>query len=178
MMTMAGAGRIMTHCDLPQSGHAGHHSALRLPWVTRSKVSVCGVSMSGPSVVLPVDQPVQQVQNMRLGRYASIQGQFHRPNDNLFVVMKNERKNIDHLTITTGAAEHLVLQFPKGRRQFQERCTIAQGTGLALDDGKIVPPVVNSPWWFVVAALYDPRMFAEDIALGCNDQPARDKSAG
>ena len=119
---------------------------------------------------LAVNQPMQQVQHMRLGRYTRIQSQFHSPEYDLFVVMKDESKDIGHLTITTRAAEHLVLQLPKGQRQFQKGRTIAQGTGLALDDGKVMPPVVNRPRRLVVAAFYDPRMFAEDIALGCNDQ--------
>ena len=43
------------------------------------------VSMSGPSVV---DQTLQQVQHLRLGRDALIQSQLHSADDNLFVVMK------------------------------------------------------------------------------------------
>jgi hypothetical protein len=83
-------------------------------------------------------------------RHAGIQGQFHSPEYDLFVVMKDKGKDIGHLTITPGAAEHLVLQLSKGQRQFQERCTIKQGTGFALDDGKVMPPVVivrgGLPW--------------------------------
>jgi hypothetical protein len=70
----------------------------------------------GPIDRLAIDQPMQQVQYMRLGRHACIQGQFHSPDDNLFVVMKHQSKDIGHLTITAGAAEHLVLQLPKGQR--------------------------------------------------------------
>lgn len=87
---------------------------------------------------LAVDQAVQKIQHMRLGRHARIQGKFHSLDDDLLVVMKNESKNIDHLPITAGAAKHLVLQLPKGQRQFQEGRTIAQSTGLALDDGKVL----------------------------------------
>jgi hypothetical protein len=109
---------------------------------------------------LAVNQPMQQVQHMRFGCHALIQSQFHGPDDNLFFVMEDKSKDIGHLAITAGAAEHLVLQLPEGQRQFQEGRTIAQGTGLALDDGKVMPPVVNRPRRFVVAALNDPRMFA------------------
>ena len=56
-----------------------------------------------------VYQPMQQVQYMRLGCYAGLQGQFHSAQDDLFVVMKNERKDVRHLAITARAAEHLVL---------------------------------------------------------------------
>jgi hypothetical protein len=62
---------------------------------------------------------------MRLGRDPRIQGQFHSPEDDLFVVMEDKGKNIGHLTITAGAAKHLVLQLSKGQRQFQEGRTIA-----------------------------------------------------
>ncbi len=97
---------------------------------------------------------------MRLGREALIQSQLHSPDDDLFVVMKHQSKDIGHLTIAAQATQHLVLQLSKGQRQFQEWRTIAQGTGLALNDGKVMPPVVNRPRRFVVAALNHPRMFA------------------
>lgn len=107
-----------------------------------------------------VDQPVQQVQHVRLGCHACIQSLFHSPGDDLFVVMKDEGEDIGHLAVTAGAAKRLVLQLSKGQRQFQEGRTIAQGTGLALDDRKVMPPVVNRPRRLVVAAFNDPRMFA------------------
>ena len=106
---------------------------------------------------------------MRFGCHAGIQGQFHSTKDDLFVVMKNESKDVRHLTITAGPAKYLVLQLSKGQWQFHEGCAIAQGTGLALDDGKVMPPVVNRPRRLVVTAFYDPHMFAEDIPFGRND---------
>lgn len=117
-----------------------------------------------------VDQPMQQVQHMRLCSYALIQSKLHGPQHDLFVVMEDEGKNIGHLTITAGAAKHLVLQLSEGQRQFQEGCTIAQDTGLALDDGKLMPPVVNRSRWLVVAPLNDPDMPAKHITLGRNNQ--------
>ncbi len=63
----------------------------------------------GSVVRLAVDQTVQKIQHMRFGCHALIQSQFYSPHDNLFVVMKDEGKDIGHLTITTGAAKHLVL---------------------------------------------------------------------
>ncbi|MBB4577219.1 hypothetical protein GGI59_006051 [Rhizobium lentis] len=68
---------------------------------------------------LAVNQPMQQVQDVRLGRHACIQGQFHGPDNNLFVLMEDKSKDIGHLTVPAGAAEHLVLQLPEGQRQFQ-----------------------------------------------------------
>ena len=42
---------------------------------------------------LAVYQTMQQVQHMRFGCHAGIQGQFHSTKDDLFVVMKNESKD-------------------------------------------------------------------------------------
>mgnify|MGYP000421272556 CR=1 FL=1 len=67
---------------------------------------------------LAVYQTMQQVQHMRFGCHAGIQGQFHSLDDDLFVVVKDKSKDIRHLTITAGAAKHLVLQLPEGRWQF------------------------------------------------------------
>lgn len=92
---------------------------------------------------LAIDQPVQQVQHMRFRCHARVQCHFHSPANHLFVMVQNERKDIDHFTITAGAAKHLVLQLPKGRWQFQEGRTVPQGTRLALDNGKAMLPVVN-----------------------------------
>jgi hypothetical protein len=96
----------------------------------------------------PIDQTMQQVQHMCLGRDALIQSQLHSPDDDLFVVMKHQSQDIGHLTIAAQATQHLVLQLSKGPRQFQERRTIAQGSGFALDDRKVMPPVVNRSRWF------------------------------
>ena len=113
---------------------------------------------------------MQQIQHMRFGCHALIQSQFHSPEDGLFVVMKDKGKDIGHLTITAGTAKHLILQVSEGRWQVQEGCTIAQGTGFALDDGKVMSPVVNRAWRLVVAPLNNPLMLAQNIALGRNDQ--------
>ncbi len=52
---------------------------------------------------LPIDQTMQQVQHMRLGRDALIQSQLHSPDDNLFVVMKHQSEDVGRLPITTRA---------------------------------------------------------------------------
>jgi hypothetical protein len=46
---------------------------------------------------LAVDQAMQQVQNMRLGRDASLQRQFLRRRAGLFVVLANQSQDLDHL---------------------------------------------------------------------------------
>src|ERR1700688_4360393 len=92
---------------------------------------------------LAVDQSLQHVQNMRLGRRAGLQRQFDGGEHGLFVMLEDESQNLDHLAVATRRLEHALLQSPEGRRQFDERRAVAQGSGLALNDRQIVPPVVN-----------------------------------
>lgn len=64
---------------------------------------------------LAVDQAVQEVQYMGLGRHAPDQRQFHGGQHGLFIVVQNERKDVDHLAVTAGLAQHVLLQLPEGR---------------------------------------------------------------
>jgi hypothetical protein len=52
---------------------------------------------------------------MRFGRGAHVQSQLYSLEHDLFVMVKNQGKDVGHVTITAGAAKHLVLQLPKGR---------------------------------------------------------------
>jgi hypothetical protein len=63
------------------------------------------------------------------------------------------------------------LQLPEWDWQFEEWRTIAQSPGLALNDSQIVPPIIDRLRWQLVTALDYAAMFAQDVALGCNDQP-------
>jgi hypothetical protein len=65
----------------------------------------------------------------------------------------------------------VILQLPEGRRQFQERGAVPKGSGLALNDRQIVPPVVDRARRQMVAALDQASMFAQDAALSRDDQP-------
>jgi hypothetical protein len=49
-----------------------------------------------PANHLAIDQPVQQVQNMGLGGHARCEGQLHRRKYSLFIVMQDQRQDIDH----------------------------------------------------------------------------------
>lgn len=80
---------------------------------------------------LSIDQTMQQVQHMRLGRYALIQSQFHSPDDDLLIVMKHQSEDVGHLPITTGAAKHLVLQSSKSQRQFQNGAPLRRAPACA-----------------------------------------------
>src|SRR5579863_1585623 len=67
---------------------------------------------------LAVDQPVQQVEDVRLGRHARLQRQFHGSQYSLLVMLKNESQNLDHLAVAARRLEHALLQSAEGRRQF------------------------------------------------------------
>jgi hypothetical protein len=97
--------------------------------------------------------------------------------DGLFIVVQHTGQNVDHFTIATRLAQHVILQLPEGRRQFQKERIIPKDTGLALHDRQIEPLVINRPLWQVVAAFDDPRARSG----GCPRLPrpaGLDKSAG
>src|SRR5271170_7365491 len=51
---------------------------------------------------LSVDQPVQHIQNMGLGRRASLQCQFDGGEHGLFVMLENQSQDLDHLSVVPG----------------------------------------------------------------------------
>ena len=121
---------------------------------------------------------------MGLGRRAGLQRQFDGGEHGLFVMLENQGQNLDHLAVAARRLEHALLQSPEGRRQFGERRAIAQGSGLALNDRQIVPPVVNRcgalPF---VGAGKDATMLADDLPLGGDDNalgidPHADRAIG
>ena len=106
---------------------------------------------------------------MGFRRHAVCQCQFHGGELGLFIVVQHKRQNIDHLTIATRFAQHVVLQLFEARRQFQTGCTVPKGDGLTLNDRHIAPPVINRPWRPVVTAFDDPRVFTKEVTLGRHD---------
>lgn len=122
---------------------------------------------------LSVDQTEQEVHYMGLGRHAGFKGHLDRGKDRLLVVMQDQGQDVDHLAITAGLAQHVVLQLSECLRQFREGCAIPQSAGLALNDCQIVMPVVDCTWWLTVRALDDPIMLAEDLPLGDDHQSFR-----
>ncbi len=79
-----------------------------------------------------VNEAKQQVQHMclRRGRRTSvpIDGREH----SLFVVLENERQDIDHLAVAAWFLEQVLLQRFEGYGKLGERCAIAKSAGLAL----------------------------------------------
>jgi hypothetical protein len=133
---------------------------------------------------LPVDQAVQQVQDMGLRRGAGLQRQFDGGEHGLFVMLEDQGQNLDHLAVAARRLEHALLQSPEGGRQFDERRAVTQGSRLALNDREIVPPVVNRcgalPF---VGAGKNAAMLAHDLPLGDDDDalgihPQADRTIG
>ena len=56
-----------------------------------------------------VDQPVQDVQDVRLGWRASLQRQFDGCQHRLLIMLKNQSQDLDHLAVTTPRLEHTQL---------------------------------------------------------------------
>src|SRR3978361_1843014 len=57
-----------------------------------------------------VKQPVQDVEDMDLGRHAAVERQFDRAENGLLVMVQNERQDLHHLPITPGMFEQVSLQ--------------------------------------------------------------------
>src|SRR5271168_3374058 len=113
-----------------------------------------------------IDETVQQVEDMGLGRYAGLQGQVDGGEHGLLVMLENQSQDLDHLAIAARPLEQLLLQRLEGGRQFGEGSAVAQSTGFALDDRQIVPPVVNRLALPIMGAGKDPTMLTDDLALG------------
>src|SRR3984957_8782540 len=121
---------------------------------------------------LAVNQPVQQVQDVRLGRRAGLQSQFDGSEHGLLVMLEDESQNLDHLAVAARRLEHALLQSPEGKREFGERRAIAQGSRLALQDRQIVPPIENGRRTLsLVRTSKDAPMLADDLSLTGDDNP-------
>lgn len=90
------------------------------------------------------------------------QSQLHRSQHGLFVGLKNQSDDVDHLGLTAGLAQHLLLQLPKGRRDLGKGRPVAQRTGLALENAKEMPPTIDRPRRQLLATLDDTRIFIKD----------------
>ncbi len=107
---------------------------------------------------------------MRLGRRASLRRQFDGREHGLFVVLENQREDLDHLPVAARRLEHALLEGAEGRRQLGERRAVAQGARLALDDRQVMPPVEDGRRArALVGAGEDAGMLADDLPFGGDD---------
>ena len=81
-----------------------------------------------------------------------LESQLHRAEHGLLVVLEHQGEDLHHLPVAARAAQQMVLQRLKGLGQVGEGRAVAQGAGLALDDGQVVAPVVDRPGRQVVAS--------------------------
>src|ERR1700679_4367269 len=77
---------------------------------------------------LPVDQAVQQVQDMGLRRRAGLQRQLDGGEHGLLVMLQNERQDLDHLAVAAWRLEHALLQSPEGGGKCGEGAAVSRGS--------------------------------------------------
>src|SRR3546814_10118076 len=80
---------------------------------------------------------------MGLGRNARIQRHGDSGQDSRFVMMQDQSQDLDHFPVTSRIAEQMPLQPLEVLGKLKERCSVAQGSRLALDDRQIMPPVID-----------------------------------
>src|ERR1700729_4285035 len=133
---------------------------------------------------LAVNQPVQQVQDVRLGRRAGLQSQFDGSEHGLLVMLEDESQNLDHLAVAARRLEDAVLQSPEGKREFGERRAVAEWAWFALNDRQIVPPIEDGRRTLsLVRAGEDAPMLADDLSFTGDDDtlgidPHADRAIG
>ncbi len=128
---------------------------------------------AGSSVRLAIDKTVQKIEDVGLGGNTCIQCQFDCAEDCLLVVLKDQCQDLRHLPVAASTLEEVALKLPERIGHLRKRGTIAQGSGLALDDCQVVPPVIDGSTWQMMGAPEDTFVFAEDLPLGGDDDPFR-----
>ena len=84
-------------------------------------------------------------EHMGLGRHPGLEGQFHRAEHRLFVVLQHQGEDLHHLPVATRVLQQMLLEAPEGLGQLGEGRAVAKRAGLSLDDGQVMPPVVDRP---------------------------------
>src|ERR1700722_15292627 len=79
---------------------------------------------------LPVDQAVQQVQDMRLRRGACLQRQFDRGEHGLFVMLEDQGQDLDHLAVAARRFEHALLRARKAGGSSTKGAPLRRAPGL------------------------------------------------
>ena len=87
---------------------------------------------------LAVGQPVQDIENVGLGRHPSLKGQLDSAKHRLLIVMQHQRQDLGHLPVATEAPQKLALQLPERIGHIGERRPVTQGARFALDYRQII----------------------------------------
>lgn len=120
-----------------------------------------------------IDQAMQRIENMGLGRHAIFKSQFNRAEDGLLIMLQHQGQDFSHFPVASRPPEQLILQGPEGSWQFGKRRAIAQGARFALDDRQIMPPVIHRAAWHTMRTRDDPVMHAQNLPFGDNAQLVR-----
>ena len=81
-----------------------------------------------------IDEAMKQVEDVGLCGHARLQRHVVRQH-RLLVVLKDQRQDVDHLAITAGLLEQVLLQGSEGVGKFAKWRAVAQSAGLALHYG-------------------------------------------
>ena len=108
---------------------------------------------------------------MGLGGDPALQGQFHRAQHGLLVVLQHQGEDVHHLPVAPWTSQQFGLEPAERLRHLGKRRAVAQRPWLALDHRQVVPPVVDRAAGSVVGALSDPGVLADDMALGHHHEP-------
>lgn len=108
---------------------------------------------------------------MGLRRNACLQCQRHGGQHGLFVMVQDERQDLDHFPVTARIAQQMPLQPLEGLGQFEERRAVAQGARFALDHRQIMPPVIDGVAGAIMGSVDDALMLAYHLSFR-HDQEA------
>ena len=95
---------------------------------------------------LAVDQPVQEIEDVDLGRHAGRQRHVHCRQHDLLVMLQDEGQDLDLLPAAAMLPEQILLQSPDGLGQLIEGRAVAQSAGLAISLQGRVQTWVTSQW--------------------------------
>src|SRR3546814_11743389 len=86
--------------------------------------------------------------------------------DPLFILMKDQSKDIAPLPVAAGMSQRRPVQSMEVLGKLEELCAVAQGSRLALDDRQIMSPVIDGVAGAIMGSIDDALMFAYDLPLG------------
>ncbi len=100
---------------------------------------------------------------MDLSGDAGLESHLHCRQNGPLVMLQDKGQDLDHLPVTSGLPEQMLLQPFECFGQFGEGRAVAQGSRLALDDRQIMPPIVEGLAKTVVRPLDDAAVLADEL---------------